>query len=93
MNHPDLTDEQLAQVPQIAHDIWEVAFGDDAFMKGYTDEEVICKLIRFSNKALAWDNMYQEAQPDDDDEDTQDNYDLREKMDAHLKGVENDKEI
>ena len=35
MNNP-LTAEQLAQVPQIAHDIWEVAFGDDAFTKGYS---------------------------------------------------------
>jgi hypothetical protein len=34
-------------------------------------------------KALAWDTMYNEAQPDDN-EDTQENYDLREKMDACL---------
>ena len=84
MNHPDLTDEQLAQVPQIAHDIWEVAFGDDAFMKGYTDEEVICKLMEFSHKALAWDTMWEEHQPNEDDEDTQADYDLREKMGTYL---------
>ena len=40
MDNP-LTKEQLDQVPQIAHDIWEVAFGEDAYQKGYTDEEVI----------------------------------------------------
>ena len=45
------------------------------------------KEMEFSDKALAWDNMYQEIQPDDD-EDTQENYDLREKMDAQLKEVE-----
>jgi hypothetical protein len=37
-----------------------------------------------SAKAFAWDAMYHEAQPDDDNEDTQENYDLREKMDACL---------
>ena len=88
MNHPDLTDEQLAQVPQIAHDIWEVAFGDDAFMKGYTDEEVICKLMEFSHKALAWDTMWEEHQPNDTDEDTQEDYDLREKMETYLRSCQ-----
>ena len=83
MNNP-LTAEQLAQVPQIAHDIWEVAFGDDAFMKGYTDEEVLSKLREFSDKALAWDTMWEEHQPNDDDEDTQEDYDLREKMETYL---------
>ena len=88
MNHPDLTDEQLAQVPQIAHDIWEVAFGDDAFTKGYTDEEVICKLMEFSHKALAWDTMWEEHQPNDTDEDTQEDYDLREKMETYLRSCQ-----
>jgi len=93
MNNPLTAEEAIAKArgrTQIYFDIWEVAFGDDAFTKGYTDEEVLSKLREFSDKALAWDNMYQEAQPDDPDEDTQHNYDLREKMDAHLKGIEND---
>ena len=89
-SHPDLTDEQLSQVPQIAHDIWEVAFGEDAFIKGYTDDEVLYKLREFSDKALAWDNMYQEAQPDDDHEDTEENYEMREMMDGYLKEIENE---
>ena len=35
-------------------------------------------------KAAAWDAMYEEHQPDDADEDTQADYDLREKMDTYL---------
>jgi hypothetical protein len=67
----------------IMEEIWEVAFDADAFEKGFTDEEVYHKLKEFSEKALAWDTMYQEAQPDDN-EDTQENYDLREKMETYL---------
>ena len=88
--HPNLTDQDLAKVPEIALAIWEVAFGDDAFMKGYTDDDVLCKLREFSDKALAWDNMYQEAQPDHDHEDTQDNYDLREKMETYLRSCQDE---
>ena len=41
-------------------------------------------LKEFSEKALAWDTMYAKHQPNDVDEDTQANYDLREKMDTYL---------
>ena len=66
-----------------AEDVWELAFGDNAFENDFTDEDVLHKLKEFSKKALAWDTMYQEAQPDDN-EDTQKNYDLREKMETYL---------
>jgi hypothetical protein len=66
-----------------AEDTWELAFGDNAFENDFTDEDVLHKLKEFSKKALAWDTMYQEAQPDDN-EDTQKNYDLREKMETYL---------
>ena len=36
-------------------DIWEVAFGADAFEKGYTDQEVLKVLRSFSDKALKLD--------------------------------------
>ena len=49
----------------------------------FTDADVLHKLKDFSKKALAWDTMYQEAQPDHN-EDTQKNYDLREKMETYL---------
>jgi len=71
-----------------AEDTWELAFGDNAFENDFTDEDVLHKLKEFSKKALAWDTMYQEAQPDHDDEDTQKNYDLREKMETYLGSYE-----
>jgi len=75
-----------------AEDTWELAFGDDAWENGHTDEDVYQKLKEFSKKAFAWDTMYEEHQPKDSsieqswlaDEDTQENYDLREKMDTYL---------
>ena len=66
-----------------AEDVWELSFGDNAFENDFTDADVLHKLKEFSKKALAWDTMYQEAQPDDN-EDTQKNYDLREKMETYL---------
>ena len=67
-----------------AEDVWELAFGDNAFENDFTDEDVYHKLKEFSEKALAWDTMYAKHQPNDVDEDTQANYDLREKMDTYL---------
>lgn len=32
--------------------VFEIAFGDDAIHKGYTEEEVLIKLREFSDKAL-----------------------------------------
>ena len=66
-----------------AEDVWELSFGDNAFENDFTDADVLHKLKDFSKKALAWDTMYQEAQPDHN-EDTQKNYDLREKMETYL---------
>ena len=40
-------------------DIWEVAFGADAFEKGYTDQEVLKVLRSFSDKALKLDKALQ----------------------------------
>ena len=40
-----------------AEDIWEVAFGADAFEKGYTDQEVLKVLRSFSDKALKYDTI------------------------------------
>ena len=42
-----------------AEDIWEVAFGADAFEKGYTDQEVLKVLRSFSDKALKLDKALQ----------------------------------
>jgi hypothetical protein len=67
-------------------DVWELAFGADAWTKQFTDEEVSSKLREFSDKALAWDNMYEGLLPPDDNdmEDTEENYETREKMDKYL---------
>ena len=67
-----------------AEDTWELAFGDDAWENGYTDEDVYHKLKEFTHKAHAWDTMWEEHQPNDEDEDTQADYDLREKMETYL---------
>jgi hypothetical protein len=68
-----------------AEDVWELAFGDDAWTKQYTDEEVLSKLREFSDKALAWDNMYEAHNSKDLDEDTEEDYEMREKMDSYLR--------
>ena len=73
-----------------AEDTWELAFGDDAWEKGYTDEDVYQKLRSDSAKAFAWDTMWEEHQPNEDDEDTQEDYDLREKMETYLGSCNHD---
>ena len=66
-----------------AEDTWELAFGDNAWENDYTDADVLHKLKEFSHKALAWDAMY-DKNLYDVDADTQEDYDLREKMDTYL---------
>tara|TARA_R110000851_G_scaffold183256_1_gene332377 strand:- start:275 stop:547 length:273 start_codon:yes stop_codon:yes gene_type:complete len=68
-----------------AEDTWELAFGDNAFENDFTDEDVLHKLKEFSKKAFAWDTMWNEHQPNNTDEDTQEDYDLREKMETYLR--------
>ena len=74
-----------------AEDTWEIAFGDNAWENGYTDEDVYHKLKSFSEKALAWDTMYEDHQsPEIDEEDTEENYEMREKMDTYMKDCKHD---
>ncbi len=35
--------------------VFEIAFGDNAVNRGYTDEQVLDQLREFSNKALIWE--------------------------------------
>jgi|TARA_R110000765_G_C18737426_1_gene586243 hypothetical protein len=70
-----------------AENVWELAFGDNAWENDYTDKDVLHTLKGYSVKALAWDSMCEDHQPNDEDEDTQDNYDLREKMAFYLGSV------
>jgi len=67
----------------LVENIWELAFGDNAWENDYTDEDVYQKLKGFSKKAFAWDTMY-DKNLYDVDADTQADYDLREKMDTYL---------
>jgi hypothetical protein len=69
-----------------AEDTWELAFGDGAWENQYTDEDVFQKLKEYEQKALAWDTMYAGLLPPDgnDADDTEENYELREKMDAFV---------
>ena len=41
--------------------IYEIAFGDDAIKKGYSQEEVIARLKGFSDKALLVERHYPES--------------------------------
>ena len=68
-----------------AEDVWQLAFGDNAFENGYTDEDVYHMLKEYSEKALAWDAMYEDYQPPVvEEEDTEENYEMREKMEFYL---------
>ena len=68
-----------------AEDVWELAFGDNAFENGYTDEDVYHMLKEYSEKALAWDAMYEDHKaPVVEEEDTEENYEMREKMEFYL---------
>tara|TARA_R110000765_G_scaffold319963_1_gene411992 strand:+ start:853 stop:1137 length:285 start_codon:yes stop_codon:yes gene_type:complete len=70
-----------------AEGTWELAFGDNAFENDYTDEDVLHTLKSFSKKALAWDAMYEDHQPSvAEEEDTEENYEMREKMEFYLGG-------
>ena len=74
-----------------AEDAWELAFGDNAWENGYTDEDVYHTLKSFSKKALAWDTMYEDHQPPVvEEEDTEENYEMREKMDTYMKDCKHD---
>ena len=46
-------------------------------------------LKKYELKALAWDAMYEGHQPSNVDEDTEENYEMREKMNTYL-GVANE---
>ena len=83
-----MDDKTVKISKQFAEDTWELAFGDDAWNKDYTDEDVSRKLAEYSEKALAWDTMYEKLIPPDG-EDTEENYELREKMDEQILAVAN----
>ena len=40
---------------EFVSDVFEIAFGNDAFLKGYSFAEVITVLKEFSNNALEWE--------------------------------------
>jgi hypothetical protein len=67
--------------------ILELAFGDDASEKGFTNDDLFARLMEFSNKAFAWDELAESVNlyPEND---TQYAYDLREKMETYLGSVQ-----
>ena len=67
-----------------AEDVWELAFYPQVDFMQYTDEEVLSKLREFSDKAHAWDKMYRDHEQGFRDEDTEEDYEMREKMDKYL---------
>lgn len=50
--------EALDALVKFRESIYELAFGDDAINKNYLDAEVIERVINFSNKALAAEEIY-----------------------------------
>jgi hypothetical protein len=85
-----LTKQQVIVDRLFAEDVWELAFGDNAWENDYSDIDVIYVLRDYERKALAWDTMWEEHQPNEDDEDTQEDYDLREKMETYLGSCKHD---
>jgi hypothetical protein len=84
-------------------DTWELAFGDNAWEKGYSHYDVSEKLKEYSNKALAWDKFYKSIEVPNQSEtdkalgaifinpdDTEENYFLREKLVRILKEVKDE---
>ena len=68
-----------------AENVWELAFGDNAWNNDYTHQDVLHTLKEYSVKALAWDAMYEDHQPPVvEEEDTEENYEMREKMEFYL---------
>tara|TARA_R110002110_G_scaffold285960_1_gene500304 strand:- start:52 stop:333 length:282 start_codon:yes stop_codon:yes gene_type:complete len=84
-----LSKHEVVLDKMFAEDTWELAFGDGAWENQYEDEDVYQKLKEYEQKALAWDTMWEEHQPNEDDEDTQEDYDLREKMGTYLGSCSN----
>lgn len=84
-----ITQHEVVIDLMFVEDTYEMAFGDDAWNKDYTSSDVYQKLSEYSEKALAWDTMYEKLLPPDgnDAEDTEEKYELREKMDTHLKAL------
>ena len=69
---------------------YDLAYGDSEY--GYeAGLEGVLKVLRdHSDKSFAWETMLEEHQPDDNDEDTQEDYDLREKMETYLRSCESE---
>jgi hypothetical protein len=67
-----------------AEDVWELAFGDNAFKNGYTHQDVLHTLRDYERKALAWDMLADSVDFEYPEDDTQYAYDLRETMDTYL---------
>ncbi len=40
---------------QFREEVYEIAFGDNAINRGFSDEEVIEKLFEYSQNALNWE--------------------------------------
>ena len=42
---------------QFIEEVYEIAFGDNAINRDFTQEEVIAELQKFSDDALKWENI------------------------------------
>ena len=73
-------------------EVWELAFGDNAIGRDFSETEVLDKLTEYERKALAWDTMLEDhsCQTCEDDEDTEEKWELREMMGTYLERIENE---
>lgn len=45
------------QLEQFSEEVFEIAFGADAFSRGYEPKEVLERLREFSDNALKWEEV------------------------------------
>jgi len=80
-----ILDYEVAVDKLFAQDVWALAFGYNGWNNAYTHEDVLYRLRQHCVKALAWDRMYHDHEQGFKDEDTEEDYEMREKMDTYYK--------
>ena len=82
------TEERAMTEKEFIEACYDLTFGDSKIARTFSFQVVLKVLRDYSEKSFAWETMLEEHQPDDD-EDTQEDYDLREKMETYLRSCTN----
>ena len=83
------TEERAMTDKEFIEACYDLAYGDSKIARTFSFQAVLKVLRDYSDKSFAWETMLEEHQPDDDGEDTQEDYDLREKMETYLRSCTN----